>query len=168
MPLNEILELLKRIFFITQNLLIKLIDSRKEAKITSEKSLREDRPLRIIISASKPANSSQGNHYSKSDQEDHQANKNNLHQIRFDELLTRSFEDKNILDEINKWALDYKFKLRFGEGKRIWRKKYKLTLVCSTNNCPYKLISNSEVSNEGYKVVEKLSKKYSQHNWRNI
>jgi len=102
MPLNEILELLKRIFFITQNLLIKLIDSRKEAKITSEKSLREDRPLRIIISASKPANSSQGNHYSKSDQEDHQANKNNLHQIRFDELLTRSFEDKNILDEINK------------------------------------------------------------------
>jgi len=163
MPLNEALELLKRIFFIAQDLLIKLIDIRKEAEITSEKSFREDRPLRIVTYASKPVNSSQGNHSSQSDQEDHQANKNSLHQIRFDELLTRSFQDRNILDEINKWALNYKFKLRFGEGKKNLKKKYKLTLVCSTNNCPYKLIFNSEVFNEGYKVVEKLSKKYSQH-----
>ena len=56
MPLNEVLELLKRIFFITQNLQIKLIDIRKEAEITSEKSFREDRPLRIVTFASNPAN----------------------------------------------------------------------------------------------------------------
>ena len=68
-----------------------------------------------------------------------------------------------MLEELNKWALSDEFKLRFSEGKKVLLKSFKLTCVCSSNGCPYKLIFKSQTSTEGYRIEEKHSRKYRVH-----
>jgi len=159
--------LLKALFAITEpEAEIKLYDIIREAEITSERLFQADHEIKIVIE--KPpvplpldsnflASSEDAN---KKDVGRKDKEKVNPLQISFDELISKKFAEKTFLSEINKWALKYKFKVRFGEGLKETNKEYKRILVCSTVNCTYKLTFTSPNPTENFRINEKLSKNY--------
>jgi len=59
MTLVDLMDYLRKIFLISTHTQIKLMDITKKAEVTSEKSLKEDRPLLIVTYLSNPSTSSQ-------------------------------------------------------------------------------------------------------------
>ena len=59
MTFVDLMDYLRKIFLISTHTQIKLMDITKKAEVTSEKSLKEDRPLLIVTYLSNPSTSSQ-------------------------------------------------------------------------------------------------------------
>jgi len=90
-------------------------------------------------------------------------NQNFFFQIEYSDLIGKKFKDENFLEELNKWALCHKFKLRLSEGIKKVSKGYKRTLICNTVSCDDKIVFLSENGVDAFQVYEKLSQKYKTH-----
>lgn len=132
-----------------------LMDSIKNAEITSEKSLREDRPITILVTPISPTNALN-------------AVDLDTEGISYVDLLDRKFNEEDFLVELNKWALTHKFKLRIYEGLKSSKKGYKRTFKCSADKCPYKIMFRSPNPSTDFTVYKKLSKKYKKHDSKNF
>jgi len=155
--LQEFIQLLKRHFALevpNQNII--LLDETRDAEITSELSLNPTRPIKIVLdsnfSPTSPATSSVNSEPSRDPR-----------QINCSELQDIIFDESSFLTDLNKWALQHKFKVRLGEGIKVLKEKYKRTFICSIPSCTYKIVFTSSKPSSGFVVNTKLTDRYSKH-----
>jgi len=156
LSLLEFQEVLKKEFKIPNQSTIKLIDSNRNAEITSVKLFNSNHDILIISQNGKEDNLDEPN----LDLNDLQ-NSNN---IEFKELINKKYKEEDLLYQLNVWANKKKFKLYISEGIKERKDGFKITLSCNHKNCKYRLIflSTCEGGRE-FKVDSKLSAKYTNH-----
>lgn len=86
-----------------------------------------------------------------------------LREIDYDDLVSKSYNEENLLVDLNHWALERKFKFIISEGIKETKIGFKRVLRCSDKQCNYRLILKSEDSQTNFKLYEKLSRKYKKH-----
>jgi len=138
---------------------IKLIDIKRNAEITSAHSLKEENEIELSIKEAELVNSDE-----KEIEKKLFADTQESYEINFDDLTQKLFQEKSLVDELNKWANYHGFHLIVCEGKQLLKNSTKRTLKCNIKDCQYKIIFKSDDKNgNNYQVCEKLSQKYTKH-----
>ena len=130
---------------------------KRNAEITSVLSFKEDNEIRIEISQDEPVIQREMNEIILNE------HSNSSKNISYDELLNKSFAEKDLLVKVNDWAITKKFKLYFSEGPKNMKKGTKRSLSCCVSSCSYKIIFINSKTNNQYRVYQTLSKKYTSH-----
>jgi len=117
----QLFKRLKELFQISEiHTQISLTDVQKNAEVTFERSLKEDREYKIVIleNSSNPAYDSEQNGAPEKIEEEKTNNfaKGGYHEISYHDLLNMRFDDDEIVSEISAWAAQFKFKIRRKEG----------------------------------------------------
>ena len=137
----------------------KLIDTMRNAQITSTRAIKEENELLIQLDVQQSEAPGSKNYQPQS---------NNIaegEEIDFHELIEDTYDEENIIAKLNRWALQKKFKLIVAEGTKLTKSGYKRIFRCDRRdkNCPYRLILKSKDQRINFKIYEKLSNKHKKH-----
>jgi len=155
--LPQFKEILREHFQLNRND-IKLRDIKRGAEITSVLSFKEENDYEIIAEESKV------NGIVEDNPQTNPSNKvNNSVEIKFDDLLTKKFNEDDLDIQMNKWANPKGFNLIFGEGRQELNNEIKSTLICNVKGYYYQIIFKGNKDGSNFEVYEKLSVKYRNH-----
>ena len=86
--------------------------------------------------------------------------------INVEYLAKRLFNGETLLEEVNKWAIGFKFKLIFLEGLKSLKNGFKRVVGCQVKDCKFKLIFKSNKNGKDFKLEEDLKLVHNVHTGR--
>ena len=151
-------KIMLKTFFSISNQEIMLIDINRNAEITSVYSFREGKEIEIQGLEDNPINE-------RMPDENFLLQQNNAEsiEIRYADLIEKTFTHDELLEKVNEWAIPKKFKLYYSEGAKETKKGVKRTLACQITTCKYRIVFKSNNNDDNFKIYEKLSQKYMTH-----
>jgi len=131
-----------------------LYDSERNAEIIHAFSLQDGRAFQVLEG---------GNLNGSYVDDNREGESENTKVINLDTLKGKIFENESLIDELNKWALKFKFQVMVSEGLKKMKSSFKKSFRCQIRTCPYRIIYLSDENCEKLQVYEKLSEKYKSH-----